>query len=198
VFKSRLKTAGVNTADDIAYGRVQSIEGIGPQRASALVAWKQDIDSRARRSMSQSLSQVEISIVQAKHQSIRRAMEDQRNREQQTKKDREVEIRMRYAAEVEQVDAEMRASEGKTQAVKTAIRERYAPQYRRFQEITLKLEADAADDLQKVDDEVSEVRKKLFSLHWELGKEKGRVKSFEEVRLPKYFRRVFLDLREAW
>jgi len=197
VFKSRLKAAGFHTAADIDVYRLQRVEGIGPKRANALAAWRQTIESKARATMSQSLSQNEQAAIRAKYQSQRRTFEGERDRLQQRQRNEETAVRQRYAHEFQRLDNEEQAAQAKTQREIDEIRERYRQQCRSLQESLSKLQKDTADELRKIDGRISEARKKLFSLHWEKQTARRQLKAFEGVRFAKYVARVFLGSRTA-
>ncbi|MCL4553468.1 MAG: hypothetical protein M1305_08010 [Candidatus Marsarchaeota archaeon] len=74
--KRRLLSASVITADDIDW-RVNSIYGIGPARASALLAWRQLLESQIRLSVPRSLPSSHVSGIRLKYQSQRQYLDQE-------------------------------------------------------------------------------------------------------------------------
>lgn len=197
ILKSRLRIAGFQTAADIDVYRVQRVEGIGSSRAASLDTWRRSIESRARASMPQALSQDSTAPIRAKYQSQRLALEGERDREQRRQRDEENAVRAQYRHSLEQLDTEERAANMKTKGMTDEIRARHAKQYRSFQETRSKLANDTAAKLRDIDGRIGEAHKELFRLHWEKEKARRQLKTFEEVRFPNYMKRLFLGSRAA-
>jgi hypothetical protein len=197
IFKSRLKIAGFQTAADIDVYRVQSVKGIGSSRAASLAAWRRSIESRARASMPQALSQSNAAAIRAKYQSQQLALEDERGREQRRQRDEENAVRAQCRRSLEPLDTEESAANTKTKGEVDEIRARHAQQYRSFREALSKLAEETASKLREIDARIGEARKELFSLHWEKEKLRRELKAFEGIRFPKYVKRLFFGSRAA-
>lgn len=196
-YKSRLKSAGFQTAADIDVYRVQRVKGIGPSRAASLVAWKKSIESRAQTSMPQALSQSDKTRIQTKYQSQRFPLVAERDRAQQRQRDEENAIRARYGRSIEQLDTEESVANTKTKGEIDEIQAQYARQYDSFREALAKLADETALTLSEIDGGISEARKSLFALHWQKEKERRHLKAFEGIRFSKYVKRVFVGSRAA-
>ncbi|MBI4582975.1 MAG: hypothetical protein HY717_02980 [Planctomycetes bacterium] len=197
IFKSRLRIAGFHTAADVDVYRVQIVQGIGPQRAASLTAWRKSIESRARATMPQSLSQSNTAAIRAKYESQRQALEGERDREQRRQRDEENAVRAQCRRLLEEVDKEERAANTKIKGEIDEIRARYAQQYRFFRESLSSVADETASKLCEIDGRITEARKELFGLHWEMAKLRRQLKSFEGIKFPKYVKRVFFGLRAA-
>ncbi|NLE74294.1 MAG: hypothetical protein GX604_06680 [Actinobacteria bacterium] len=191
VLKWRLMWAGFRTAADIDVHRVQSVQGIGWSRAASLGAWRASIESMARSGMPKSLSRTTTAFIQAKYRTQRRALEDERDREQQRQSVAETSVRSQCRSSLAWLEREEIAARTKTAGEIDEIRARYAQQYRSFQDYLLKLAADSAPRLREIDGMIAEARKELFRLRWEREKLRRQLKVFEEIRFRKYVKRVF-------
>lgn len=147
--------------------------------------------------MPQVLSQSDTAAIQAKYQSQRHVLEDEKSREQRRQRDEENAIRAPCRRSLEQLDTEESAANTKTKGEVDEIRARYAQQYRSFREALSKLAEDTASKLRETDGRIAGARKELFSLHWEKEKLRRQLKAFEGIRFPKYVKRVFFGSRAA-
>ncbi|MCL6512267.1 MAG: hypothetical protein K6U78_16465 [Anaerolineae bacterium] len=196
-FRARLFASGFHTAADVDFYAVQRVYGIGPVRANAIVDWRKSLEARARSTMPSALSQSEAAAIRAKYEGQRRALEDQRDREQRRQRDEEERIRAQYCPLLQRLNEEENDANAKTQAAISEIRARYARQYRAIRETLSKLSDDTASKLREADARIAEARKKLFSLHWEKEKLRRQLKPYEEIRFSKYLKRVFFGSQAA-
>jgi len=196
-FRARLFASGFHTAADVDFYAVQRVYGIGPVRANAIVDWRKSLEARARSTMPSALSQSEAAAIRAKYEGQRRALEDQRDREQRRQRDEEERIRAQYRPLLQRLNEEENDANAKTQAAISEIRARYARQYRAIRETLSKLSDDTASKLREADARIAEARKKLFSLHWEKEKLRRQLKPYEEIRFSKYLKRVFFGSQAA-
>jgi hypothetical protein len=197
VFRARLLASGFHTAADVDFYAVQRVHGIGPVRANAIVDWRKSLEARARSTMPSALSQSEAAAIRAKYEGQRRALEDQRDREQRRQRDEEEKIRAQYRPLSERLNEEENDANAKTQAAISEIRARYAQQYRAIRETLSKLSDDTASKFREVDARIAESRKKLFSLHWEKEKLRRQLKPYEGIRFSKYVTQVFFGSKGA-
>ncbi|MDR7556049.1 MAG: hypothetical protein QN157_10615 [Armatimonadota bacterium] len=189
--RARLLASGFHTAADVDFYAVQRVHGIGPVRANAIVDWRKSLEARARSTMPSALSQSEAAAIRAKYEGQRRALEDQRDREQSRQRDEAEKIRAQYRPLSERLNEEENDANAKTQAAISEIRARYAQQYRAIRETLSKLSDGTASRLREVDARIAEGRKKLFSLHWEKEKLKRELKPYEGIRFSEYVKQVF-------
>jgi hypothetical protein len=196
-FRARLLASGFHTAADVDFYAVQRVHGIGPVRANAIVNWRRSLEARARSTMPSALSQSEAAAIRAKYEGQRRALEDQRDREQRRQREEEAKIRAQYRPLLQRLDEEENDAKAKTQAAMSEIRARYAQQYRAIRETLSKLSDDTASKFREVDVRIAEGRKKLFSLHWEKEKLRRQLKPYEDIRFSKYVKRVFFGSKAA-
>ncbi len=195
-YKLRLRMAGVVTAADVdpRWG-VQGVHGIGPRRAEALASWRRSIESRARASMPQTLSQREAAAIQVKYQHRRASLETERDRQRQLQRDEEQTVRSRDRFKLDDSDRE------ESQAKKTAhehtaqIQTRSTAEYAPLGEALAKLAADLQDDLRSIDGRANEMRKETFQLTWQEAQARGYLKAFAAITFPYYLRRVLLTRR---
>lgn len=73
-FKYRVAASGFRTAADIEYWKVRGVSGIGQVRGSALVQWRQGLESEARRS-APNLSSQQRQAIENKYRQARSAFE---------------------------------------------------------------------------------------------------------------------------
>jgi hypothetical protein len=195
--RARLLASGFHTAADVDFYAVQRVRGIGPVHANAIAKWRKSLEAGARSTMPSALSQSEAAAIRAKYEGQRRALEDQRDREQRRQRDEEERIRAQYRLLLQRLNEEKNDANAKTQAAISEIRARYAQQYRAIRETLSKRSDDTASKLREVDARIAEGRKKLFSLHWEKEKLRRQLKSYEAIRFSKYVKRVFFGSKAA-
>lgn len=197
-FKSRLKSAGFHSAADIDVYQVQRVKGIGMSRASSLLTWRRSIESRAQASMPQALSHSDTTSIQAKYQSRRRSLEEEKTRAEQQQRHEEDAIRARHHQSKRQLDSEESIAKTTAKREIEAIRARYAPQYDSFGKALSKLADETVSTLSQIDSGINEARKRLFSLYWEKEKESRRLRTFDGVHFLNYLKRVFVGSRATW
>lgn len=121
--KSRLMAAGIRTASDIinvstyytwsggysrevanievaGKGRVH-VDGIGPVKAKEILDWKNDILTKIRSRMPQSLEPSQVSAIKFKYQSQRKGLEQQIINAKQSSEQKKISVRQKYSKELE-------------------------------------------------------------------------------------------------
>jgi serine/threonine protein kinase len=190
-FKGRLHSSGFATAADVEYWRVQQIEGIGPNRASAIAAWRQSLETNAKSLMPARLTTADINQIDAKYQNQKLWLVMQRDNENRRLSSGENAIRSRYKLQRQPLDTEQMSTQTQANQEAKRITERYAKEYRSFSQSLAKLTTDTNEQCQKLDDIISQARKQLFNYHWELAKTRRELEAYRNITLHKYIRRLF-------
>ncbi|MHC1743963.1 MAG: helix-hairpin-helix domain-containing protein [Syntrophobacteraceae bacterium] len=181
--KDRLLAAGIRTAADIIQVKLQSshygrytnqfamievlgkgwshIEGIGPQKASALLSWRQSFESRYRANAPRSVPQNQQAAIRAKYQNQILVLESKADAAKQTLQLDKNTVHQKYQKEL---DAIRRQEE--------AIRLTYTKQ---------------REEMEK---SVQDQKWQLSRSNWELGSIQHKLKHFQRITFSRYLRRI--------
>ncbi len=181
---SRLHANGIKTAADIAdvqivqrgYGRHTSeiayievpgrgnvhVEGIGPKKAQALLAWKQQAERKISPYMPNSLPPPQENAIRSKYFSKRQSLDSQ------------------------QADATRRAVNSKD-ACKAKFRKEQEDLERQLSEARKAF----ANKLEGLDKQIADKRKYLSDKRWKTGMVELELKSYAPITFGSYFRRAF-------
>ena len=190
--KENLILAGVSSALEVEYHRVIRVERIGPQLASALIAWRKDVERFAANRMPKSLDRATEAAIKNRYASQVQAVTTERNLESAALPLQERATRSLYASARADIPKE---EDGAKQAADANVRSahgRYAVQYSRLVEAVRSIEASTAEQIDEIEPRLMKLQKDLASLRWR--KETLRLQKEEMVAVsfPRYLRRVFL------
>lgn len=177
--KLRLLVAGVRTAASFADVRVTPtnggheaaitldgggsarVEGLGPQQARALLAWRDDLETRLRRAIPQSLPAGREAAIRARYAARRQALERQAAQAEQQADQRRDAIRQQHARERASLTRRARADR------KAAVRAR-----------------------QEHDRAIAEATGRLAARQWALALARRDLAAYRQVGFAAYLRRL--------
>jgi hypothetical protein len=195
--KAHLRAAGIHTAADITYYKVTSVEGIGQNKGSALVSWRDSLTAHAKMQMPTSLSQSEIDSIKQKYEIRKRRFEKQRDALQRRLASRQSGIGYRYAIKRESLDAEQVTAQNMSDQELQSIRNKYAQKYASISQRLAQLATEAQTESQKIDEEISKLRKQIFDCHWRVAKIRHDIKLYKNLTFRHYIRFVLLGHRTS-
>lgn len=180
----RLHANGIRTAADIAdvqivqsgYGRHTNeiayievpgrgnvhVEGIGPKKAQALLAWKQQVEKKITPYIAKSLTSAQENAIKSKYFSKRQSLDAQ------------------------EADAKKRATIAKD-ACKAKFRKEQEDLERQLSEARKTF----ASKLEGLDKQIAEKRKYLSDKRWKTGMVELELKSYAPITFGSYSRRAF-------
>jgi len=195
--KMRLQAAGIHTAADITHYNVTSVEGIGRNKGSAVVSWRDSLTTQAKMLMPTSLSPSEIGGIKQKYEIRKRQLENQRDDVQRRLASREREIRHQYAVKRKPLDAEQVTAQNTSDQESQSIRNKYAQEYASISQRLAQLATEAQTESQKIDEEISKLRKQIFDCHWQTAKIRRDIKPYKNLTFRHYIRFVLLGHRTS-
>lgn len=192
---TRLQASGVYTAAESEYWRVKQVEGIGENKAKAINLWREGHLFRAQLEMPKTLSQSDVNIIKAKYEPQRYQLEKQRDEIQQRLKIEETRLRehftkTRQPLSIEQLNAQTKANNESQEIVR-----RYAQEYSSIAQAEVRLTAKYREHYQKIDEQIAQMRKQLFDIHWQLAKIRREQIAFKNISFENYLRLVLLGKR---
>ncbi len=190
--KVRLQAAGIHTAADITYYKVTSVEGIGQNKGSALVSWRDSLTAHAKMQMPTSLSQSEIDSIKQKYEIRKRQFENQRDDLQRRLASRQGEIKDRYAIKRKSLEAKQVTAKNMSDQELQSIRNKYAQEYASISQRLAQLATEAQTESQKIDEEISKLRKQIFDCHWRIAKMRRDIKPYKNLTFRHYILFVLL------
>jgi serine/threonine protein kinase len=180
----RLHANGIRTAADVAdvqivqrgYGSHTSeiayievpgkgnvhVEGIGPKKAQALLAWKQQAEKKIRPYMPKSLAPSQENAIRSKYFSKRQSLDAQ------------------------EADAKKRAINSKD-----GCKARFRKEQEDFERQLSEARKTFANKIEGLDKQISERRKYLSDKRWKTGMVELELKSYAPITFGSYFRRAF-------
>ena len=182
--KARLRYSGIRTAADVEYWRVSRIDGIGTNKANALVNWRDHIASYAR--IPTSLSQNEVTTIKAKYQTQKQQMELQRTSLQQLLSNEVNSVKVKSAEQMKLVNNEQTLAQNKSNQQLQDIVNQYKSHYEIITQTRAEALAEANNQCQKLIEEVNQMRKKTGEIHWQLGKIQRDLAAYKNVSLKTY------------
>lgn len=186
--KSRLRYSGITTAADIEFGRVKQVDGIGDNKAAALVVWQRWVESYAR--IPSSLSQIETANIRAKYQAQKQQLETQRDAAQQQLMNNVNAVKARIASDKRAIDVEQAKTQAKAQQDIQEVADRYLPEYATLTQEQARLTTEYAEQCNKIDELIPRVRKQMGDYYWQLAKTRRDLLSFKDVSFKVYIRSV--------
>lgn len=107
LMKLRLKAAGIHSAADVVPGKVASVSGFGPQRANAMLAWRNSVEAVARSQAPQTLPMPARQILELVFTSKRKNLEAQRMNAERRKPTELQAVHNLYAQKQKELESEV-------------------------------------------------------------------------------------------
>lgn len=191
----RLKASGVYTAAESEYWKVKQVEGIGENKARAIHFWREGHLLRAQLEMPKTLSQSDVSTIKAKYETQRHQLEKQRDEIQQRLKTEEIRLREHFTRSRQPLSMEQLNTQTKANNESQEIARRYAQEYASIAQAEVRLTAKYRENYQKIDEQIAQMRKQLFEIHWRLAIIRRELMSFQKISFENYMRLVLLGRR---
>ena len=182
--KARLRYSGIRSAADVEYWRVSRVDGIGTNKANALVNWRDHIASYAR--IPVSLSRNEVATIKAKYQTQKQQMESQRTTLQQLLNNEVNSVKVKSSEQMKLVNNEQTLTQNKSNQQLQDIVNQYKSHYETITQTRAEALAEANNQCQKLIEEVNQLRKKTGEIHWQLGKIQRDLATYKNVSLKTY------------
>lgn len=190
--KARLRASGISTAAEVEHWRVTAVEGIGTNKGNELVFWRDSLIAIAKRQMPTALVQSELNDIKQKYESQKRHLEVQRDATQRSLTAQEQALKDQYLAKRKALDVDQSLIQNKSAQELQAITRKYAQEYATISQKSALLTKEVNAETQKMDAEISKLRKKMFDCHWQLAKAQRELKIFDNVSLRNYIHLVLL------
>lgn len=194
--RERLHIANIITAADIEYSRILRVEGIGENKARAMLSWKMLMLTLAKTDMPKFLDLNEVERITSKYRIKRVQLENQKNPLQQRFKVEENKIRDHHAKARNSLSIEQSVARTNADQELQAIVNRYAQKYAPISK-ELNLLADALQvECRNIDDGTSSILKRLAECHWQLAKTRRELAIFKKISFTFYVWHVLLGQRK--
>jgi hypothetical protein len=188
--KARLVAAGIHTAADITHNRITSVEGIGTNKGSALISWRASIEQKGSTRIPNSLTPTELNSIKQKYEHKRNTIESQINKNKQALNAQESAIRDEYAKKKKYLDSEQLTTQNKLTQELLIITNKYSQDYADISQKLSQLDIDMQAQIRKHDDVISNLHKRVFDCHWQLGKIRHELRTYGNISFGKYIRFV--------
>jgi hypothetical protein len=187
-YKSRLAASGFVTAADIDW-TVSRVHGIGPTRQSALVSWRQTLESEARRSPPQ-LSQQDRWAIENKYRqecasigTAKQQFQMQFDIQVASTKQFFSEARQRCSDEEQQ----LRAASAQRKA---QIQKDHSSEIAELDKQIVAARNHATPTLNDSSSKLQQAQKHIFGLRWQMAKHEKEGQRFSSIRFQNYLRKI--------
>lgn len=189
--KARLVASGIYTAADITQNRVTSVEGIGTNKGSALISWRASIEQKGSTRIPTSLTPTEINSIKQKYEYMRNTIESHiLNKNKQALNAQESAISDEYTKKKKYLDSEQLTTQNKLTQELLIITNKYSQDYADVSQKLSHLDIDMQAQIRKHDDVISNLHKRVFDCHWQLGKIRHELRTYGNISFGKYIRFV--------
>jgi hypothetical protein len=186
--KFRLRMAGIKTAADVEYWRVKMVDGIGHNKAQALVDWKNRIASFAK--VPSALSPANVAAIKAKYVGRKPQLESQLLSAQQRLNAEVGAVKARAADARKVIDTELSAIQNRGAQELQAISTLYAPRYAAVNKSEADVSNDANAKCRDLDEEIRGLRRRLGEQQWQLAKTYRELESYKVVSAKNFARKM--------
>ena len=194
--KVRLSTVGVVTAADVSRGAVSVAEGIGSQRANALMAWRLRIENEARASMPNALPLTEDRRIYLEYTQRKVSLSSQIENHRRRLDDEKREIQNRWQATLGRVDDEIARARTNADAQLNQTREIYESKRRQLHAELLKANGQHASARRAIEVERMELERPLFQARLAAARREREFSRFRGITFRKYIARI-VGIRKA-
>jgi serine/threonine protein kinase len=190
-YKNRLQAARIFTAADIDY-RIDSVKGIGVQRAATLRTWRNALEFAAKSKMPMTLTWQDENSIKSKYTAQKATLESQINQSQQELRTREASIRTKYAGLKMPFEGVLVAERQKHEAERNRISSEFKQKRQALGAKIREVEDGAVRVSLKLDSKQHAVRKEMFNLQWRMTKVDRELARFSRISFRSYIKRVLV------
>jgi len=188
---SKLISAGIRTAADVSMSRVKRVNGFGQARASAVVAWRNWLEARAKATMPQALPPQEQARIRSQYALQRSNLQASIQLEERRLAREEAVIRDKFKALKADLDREELDANANNVAHHHQIRASHKQQADSIKAGLARLKADTAVEVRNVDARMSQASPELSKLNYERGRLKRELENATQIiRFSTYLKRI--------
>ncbi len=188
--KQALRKQGIVRAEDLEFGRLVQIEGIGDAKARVLMEWRRKAESLALQAAPQSLSKIEETLIRGRYFQRRFSLEQEKVKAQRRLAKEIAAAQEASAARLKAIDQEPAAMRTRAGLQRDAIRKRHQAQRGEWQAKLQVLDSQIAGDAGAIDQEVTAARQELALLNAQRASIELRLRRYESLAFGSYLRRV--------
>ena len=188
--KQALRKQGITRAEDLEYGKLVQIEGIGDAKARVLMDWRRKAESLALQAAPQSLSKIEETLIRGRYFQRRFSLEQEKVKAQRRLLKEIAAAQEASAARLKALDQEPPAARTRAAQQRDVIRKRHQGQRGEWQAKLQVLDSQIASDAGAIDQEVTAVRQQLALLNAQRASIELRLRRYESLAFGSYLRRV--------
>jgi hypothetical protein len=182
---ANLQASGFTTAADVTWN-VQSVSGIGNNKASALMNWRQAVEAEARRKMPTSLSKHQVDAIVAKYEVQRKGLEQQAKAAKVHFEAQERTLKQQSASAVGAIDRERTAAQQQFGQQTQTITAQYLPQYGMISQKNAAIIAEYSKKVSEVEQQTLNIRKGIYDQNWQLAKARQELEVYQFATFAAY------------
>lgn len=182
---ANLRAFGYTTAADVNWG-VQNVSGIGNSKASALMGWRQLVESEARRKMPTSLSKAQTDAIVAKYEAQRKGLHQQAQAAKVQFEYQELALNQQNAATMAALNAERAAAQQRFGQQTQAVTAQFKVQYAQFSQRDAALTTEYSKKVAEVERQTGQVRKSIYDQNWHLAKARQELEVYQAATFAAY------------
>ncbi|MCL4488603.1 MAG: hypothetical protein M1570_10805 [Chloroflexi bacterium] len=191
---SALLAAGIATALDISYARVDAVYGFGQKRTQALVDWRRRLEQQARFLAPNDLGLAARNAIASRYAARREGLEDQREALRAEVAAKEKSLREHYAQEKQPLSGERETARKQATQAMEQISKRYAQEYVAPSQNLVQLTKEFSAKVCENDEQAKRLREQMFAASGEATKANLECKSYRNTHLANYLKAVFFGL----
>jgi hypothetical protein len=187
-YKTRLAYSGFATAADIDW-RVRRVQGIGQTRGAALIAWRQSLESIARRS-APGLSSTERQTIENKYRQERQSLETDKQRLKTQMSSQIASVRQYFADVRQSVNDEEQQLRSANAQKKVCIQQEHGANVVTLDKDAVAARNQAAPTLSELSQKLQNAQKQIFALKWQSAKKEKEGRRFASLRFRNYLHSI--------
>lgn len=185
---SGLRQAGIVTAVDVDKWRILKVPGFGHFRAEALVEWRDDLQSNAKKSLPTRLPRSQITAVENRFQTSSQQFESDKQLLQKQIDVQITSVRQKSAAAQQSLTAEEQRLKNQSYQELAALRQSNEAH---IQDLEVKLRASKSQStlaIAPLNEKLLAAQRKMFGLHWQVARQEKEKERFRSMRFQDYLK----------
>jgi len=182
---------GITTANDVTYRRVDAVYGFGPKRTQLLVNWRNSLEQQAKQNMPKALSAAQVNSIQIKYAMQRRNLEIERDSARNQLANEENTINDRFNAVRQALDKNESDARTESKQKTEEVVQQFAKLLAGPSQEAMQVARDFDNKRSKLEDQLTEIRRQVFSHDWELEKCRHELRGYKNISFRKYIKAVF-------
>ena len=177
---ANLRASGYTTAADVTWD-VQSVSGIGSSKGSALMGWRQVIETEARQKMPTTLSKIQSNAIIDKYEVQRRGFQQAAEAAKIQFAVQERALKQQDASAVAAIESERTALQQRFGQQTQSIAAQFQPQHSLSSQKEAAITAEYSKKMEEVEKQTGEVRKSIYNQNWQLAKARQELEVYQSV-----------------